>query len=464
MKFSSYWPLREARLLTVFISLIAILFTYWAGYEASGDRFTALLAGGLIAFLPQFTFRGTHISNDAMLVPTSAAATYYLIRLMRRNFTWTDGCLAAACTAFAILSKINAIIFVPVLAVVLIVKPGSLRQRIQRCSLLLITAAIVAPWSIRNQILYGDFLARHMSKALLKIYPLEMQPKYLWSDYFVREFPRTMYQSLIGEFGWMDITLPQWVYYFFGLLGLAAVAGLLSGVRRRAIGIGLSGMLVGLVLLSIAAAIDVNMTFTQPQGRYLFPALTAMAVLTALGLTQFMKIRAAKMTYLALFFLFATNVYALTCELVEYWRYDLGPNPKILDTLIPTNALNVFKGTPAEPLLSGAEYGQTFVARHDHLAAVQIQIATYQKVIPAGLITLHLRADAQSKQDIATSVFAAKKIREWDTLTLEFPEISHSAGKSYYFGVTTQGIPAGYSVTMLITPEDEYPQGRFYAK
>src|SRR5262249_6707694 len=68
-----YWPIRAVRLATVLISLITVLFCYLSGVEATGRESTGLLAGAFTAFLPQFTFRGMSVSNDAMVTAAHAA-------------------------------------------------------------------------------------------------------------------------------------------------------------------------------------------------------------------------------------------------------------------------------------------------------------------------------------------------------------------------------------------------------
>jgi 4-amino-4-deoxy-L-arabinose transferase-like glycosyltransferase len=136
--FGKYWPLRWARLFTVVLSVVTILFTYLAGYEASGRPVTGLLAGGLAAFLPQFTFRGTNISNDAMVATTSAIATYFIVRLIRRGFSWKLGCMASLTVAFAFLSKVSAMILVPVLIAALLFGTSNWQVRMKRLSLMLL--------------------------------------------------------------------------------------------------------------------------------------------------------------------------------------------------------------------------------------------------------------------------------------------------------------------------------------
>ena len=53
-----YWNVRAARLLTCLMSLATVVFCWLAGREATGRHETGLLAAGLVAFLPQFAFRG----------------------------------------------------------------------------------------------------------------------------------------------------------------------------------------------------------------------------------------------------------------------------------------------------------------------------------------------------------------------------------------------------------------------
>ena len=108
--FGRFWPFRAARLLSVLISFFTIWFCALAGSEASGRRSTGLLAGGLVAFWPMFTFRAMNVSNDSLMTMLSALALYLLVRMIKRGFTWRVGIYAALVTAGAFLCKINAIV------------------------------------------------------------------------------------------------------------------------------------------------------------------------------------------------------------------------------------------------------------------------------------------------------------------------------------------------------------------
>ncbi len=90
--------------------------------------------------------------------------------------------------------------------------------------------------------------------------------------------------SFVGLFGWMQIRLPVVFYVGYWLvLGvglLAAAASLLQDRDRRpdvllAAGFGVS---------CLAGVIYFNLTFPEPQGRYLFPVASLVVVLVVFGL------------------------------------------------------------------------------------------------------------------------------------------------------------------------------------
>jgi 4-amino-4-deoxy-L-arabinose transferase-like glycosyltransferase len=314
--FSKYWPVRWARLFTVVLSVVTILFTYLAAYEASGRPVTGLLAGGLAAFLPQFTFRGTNISNDAMVATTSAIATYFIVRLIRRDFSWKLGCMASLSVALAFLSKTNAIIFVPVLIAALLLGKSNWQVRLKHVGLTLLALVCVAPWLIRNQILYGDALA---ISRMLKVLPEFVGKKSIWSPYFVHIFPTLLVKSSIGMFGWMNVSLPRWFYFLWIVLAACALAGFVRAIIGKTIDKRLAAVFAALSLLAVVATVQLNLTISQPQGRFLFPALSAWMAVMAIGLEN-LPMWNRRLALIVMLLLFALNLYALfKIEARVYW-------------------------------------------------------------------------------------------------------------------------------------------------
>ncbi|MPY90055.1 MAG: DUF2142 domain-containing protein [Luteitalea sp.] len=276
-----YWPIRRTRLLSALMSLGTIALCGLAAFEVTGRVSTALLAAGFAAFLPQFSFRGTHVSNDALVTTMAAWTLILMLRIVCRGFTWRRGVLAAIALAAAYLSKINAIALAPALALVIVTEPGLWRQRVTRLSVLGVALAIVAPWSMRNVMLYGDpFASGAMHTAVAGM----VSERSLWDPHFITTFPRELFKSFIGSFGHLNLWLPKWIHALYMAFMLVATTGFLRRTLRDPAFRRLAAVLVTTILCSYAVALHINLTFDQPQGRYLFPALPAIMVLLAVGL------------------------------------------------------------------------------------------------------------------------------------------------------------------------------------
>lgn len=314
--FGKYWPIRLARFVSVAISTLTVLFCYMAGVEATGDETTGMLVGGIAAFLPQFTFRGMNVSNDSLVTMTCAAVTYLVVRMIKRGFNWRLGIIVAIVTALAFLSKINAI-FLPVpVSLAILGAPGTWRARLGRLSVLGIALLIVAPWLIRNQILYGDPLANHI---MLTVVSNIVDTKPITSPYFLTTFPINLFFSFIGFFGWMNLRLPDWLYLPFGLLAAMAILGYFWRGFQRQIDRRLTLILLTFPILSLAITVYINLSFSQPQGRYLFPALGAIALLVGLGL-EGLPFWSKQLTYYMLGILLLVNLYIVGAIIIPaYW-------------------------------------------------------------------------------------------------------------------------------------------------
>ena len=100
-------------------------------------------------------------------------------------------------------------------------------------------------------------------------------------------WPLTL-ESFWGRFGWMNVRVAAWIAPALNLLaavGLGSSAILvvrshtLSAVSRQAM-----VLMFCNCLLVLAAFVVYNFADTQPQGRYLYPAIAAFAVLVCGGL------------------------------------------------------------------------------------------------------------------------------------------------------------------------------------
>jgi hypothetical protein len=283
-----YWPIRYARLATVLMSLVTVIVCARTGFEATGRASTALLTGGLVAFLPQFTFRGSQVSNDALVTTMAACTVWGMMTIVRRGFTWRRGTLTAIALAAAWLTKINALCLVPAFALVILTEPVPWRKRLVYMGVFGVTLALVAPWSIRNIMLYGDpFAIGAMPTAV----PLLIVERAIDRHWLVT-VPRETFKTFVGYFGHATLKLPRLAYAAWLAFFAAGFAGLAwhawRGERRESGEGGMSPRLALILLTIIAGAcaivVRINLQFDQPQGRYLFPALPAIALMIAMGL------------------------------------------------------------------------------------------------------------------------------------------------------------------------------------
>ena len=250
---------------------------------AAGGPTIGVLTALIVALLPMFTFRAGGISNDVAVGCFAAAATWGMVRLVREPFAWRIAWWTSAAIGFAYLTKITAIALVPPFAFALLVAgpAAAWRVRALRLGALALMVAMVAPWSIRNVMLYGDpFASEAMRTAIAPL----ITDRPLSSPYFVTVFPRVLGKSFIGIFGWAEVTMPPVAYRPYLLLfavGLGAAA--LAAARRR-LDWRLAALLALTCLAALAVVVRINLQLTQPQGRYLLGCVPAFAILVSLGL------------------------------------------------------------------------------------------------------------------------------------------------------------------------------------
>ncbi|MGA8029939.1 MAG: glycosyltransferase family 39 protein, partial [Bryobacteraceae bacterium] len=448
-----YLPIRRTRLATGALSLIGILFTGLAAFEITRSTSSAVIAAALIGFLPQFDFRGATVNNDAAVAVFCAVATYFIARMAVRGFEKLPAILGSIALALAFLSKINAVAVVPAFVTCLLLTSPDWKTRARRLMVLVIPAIVILPWLVRNKILYGDVLA---SNVMLRTVPGLVQKRSLTDPYFSTTFPTVTVQSFIGYFGWINVRLPESIYKGFEVLFYVAVFGVLFMLLGSRKYVRVVALLASIPILSAVIMIDFNMTFPQPQGRLLFPCLSALAILMALGLTAISRGRRYVAIVVALGCL-SVNIYALTNVIYPaYWRakpaFDM-PDATVPDTMM--------KGRPPGPLLPGHKFTQSFTAEHDDLSAVDIEVAEYAKA-RSGSLTISL-SDSEKGPILASTEIPAAKIPQCCTYQrLSFAPLPHSAGKQYFVSLSTKGLTLPAALTVFLSGTNVYRDGEFF--
>jgi hypothetical protein len=218
-------------------------------------------------------------------------------------------------------------------------------------------------------------------------------------------------------------------------------------------------VLITLPLMALGSVIQLNLTFSQPQGRYLFAGLPALMVIVAIGLAGLPGWNVAAHRA-AISLLIAINIYALLgVEFPAYWMHKSVTPKTVLETNIPPELmLNGAVG----PMTPGGQFGQTFTASGPNLSSVEMEIANYGKRSPVGFVRLHLRQSVASQTDIAMATIAAAGIPDCSFVKVSFPPINESQGKSYYVFVDTQGVSQAYPITVFASRTDVYSGGELF--
>ncbi len=277
------------RLLSVALGAGTVYFTYLLARELlPGRRSLSLVAAALVGFNPQFCFISGAVSNDNLVTFLAAISLFLSVRYLLGRLGRRGVALWGLVLGLAALSKVSGLLLLAVALGAILAAAWSRRSPLPSlladAGLLLGLWALVAGWwYLRNWFLYGEPTG---TSAMIAVAGERTTPV-SWPA-FLHEL-RGLRISYWGVLGWFNILAWPWLYRVADALGLLALAGLLLGAwwsRRRLLND--ARPLAALALVAWAALMAVSLLFwtTQTfgsQGRLLFPASPALAVLSVLG-------------------------------------------------------------------------------------------------------------------------------------------------------------------------------------
>ena len=286
------------RLLTVGIGAVLLVVAFHAANAVVGGRpQLAVLAAGLIAFIPQHVAMTAGVNNDALAELVVAATLWASVVYVggKHPRPWRVGVLVG----IALLTKTTAYIVVGVGATAVLIRwrrsSHSFQWALAQLAWVFVPAALIsAPWFVRNVITYGWHdplgLARHELVVENQPRTAEWLILYGW-DGLLWRLARTTFQSFWGQFGWMALPLPSQAYRVLLVLSGSLLIGFGAWVFRkhRMSGDSLSihgpaSLFALSALLTFLAFLWYNLSFVQHQGRYLYTALVPLSTGAALGL------------------------------------------------------------------------------------------------------------------------------------------------------------------------------------
>jgi hypothetical protein len=296
------WSWRLARLASSLTGAVTIIFTGLAAdalhrrlnndpARGNSDQ-KALLAAALVAFNPQFIFTSSLVTNDALLAALGAALLWLFISSPR---SLPHTALIGAILGMALITKQSALLFLPL--ALAWCATGGVRQRCAAAipvpaALLVVTgvAGLVGGWwYVRNWILYGDPLGLQAFRVEFTTQAFEVTNPAAWTGALM-----TLHESFWARFGWMNLPAPAWTMLVYTLVVAAAAAGWIRrSIRPHQATCAWNWQLAALPLLAFLWVVSFALTagLVAWQGRMLFPALAAIAILIACGLGVWIRNR-----------------------------------------------------------------------------------------------------------------------------------------------------------------------------
>lgn len=290
------------------LRLVALPFqlaTVWVAWKAGRELFPnrpelAPALAAFVAFLPTQAQLGGAISNDATTHFLCALIVWRLVRFFAPHIppphaalAVREGALLGALFGLGLLTKLTVLQLYPVLVVAVVLalraKRITLPDGIKLVGVAVAVGLLIAsPWLVRNQLLYGDFLAQTIYKATGPNFsPDEICATFGWNG---MDYARNMgLRSLASFWYFLDPGLPY--KQFVGpplLLLLALVLSLLPlfglyKASKEKISEPLFGFAVLVPLCLVPFFVKFIYEVFQAQGRYFLPSLLAVAMVCVGG-------------------------------------------------------------------------------------------------------------------------------------------------------------------------------------
>ena len=270
-------------------------------------KWLALTVAAFVAFLPQHVAMLAAVNNDSLSELLIAAILFLVLRL-RPAGDGGDGVNRRVLLALGLilglgfLTKATVYLMAPINAAALLWRFwGRWSQLAGSAALVFGLAFLIGfPWWTRNVLVYDDLdpLGIGAHNKVVTGQPRTEE----WIDErglgaTLGALVQTTFQSFWGQFGWMGVVMPGWVYQILLAFTLLTLTGAAWMAWRQAMGRKWPGwdairdsdlalavtVMGGTLLLSVALLLTYNVTFVQHQGRYLFPALIPIGLLVALA-------------------------------------------------------------------------------------------------------------------------------------------------------------------------------------
>lgn len=292
--------------LTLLMCAVAVVAAYALTRRLLPQRpWLAVAAAGVTAFNPQFLFVSATVGNDGPAIAlgslTLLATVEIALRARRGEApSWWLFVGLGVVLGLGMLSKLTFFGIVPMVAITALYTLAAARGWRARAlggwgASGAVALALGAWWYLRNLQVYGTTFDIAGAGRFDRRTLVEIQEKPEQMAQILSWYPEPLFQSYWLRFGWMSVYPERWVYDLaiaacaLAVTGLALYAVLRVLRREPEDGASTLGLLLcGLALFSTFAITTWRFAYTignhYPQGRYLYPAQPATALLLVLGL------------------------------------------------------------------------------------------------------------------------------------------------------------------------------------
>jgi 4-amino-4-deoxy-L-arabinose transferase-like glycosyltransferase len=269
------------RLFDVALLLPVPLLAAGAARRLSGSRPAALVAASFTLFVPQAGHIMGSVTNDALVTLSGAVITYLCVVVLGGDLRVRTALWLGLALGVGLLTKVMVVFALPMVAAAYLLAPGSRARRL-RGTLLAGAVALAAGgwWWLRNLLVLGTVQPVGIPDRFA-----DGEPAGPW--YFLRTGVTQLTRSFFGNFGWLELRIPDGVFWTAAVtIGALAVIGAarLPAARR---GLGMVLLLPAALWLAVLANAWPGYQETglviAVQGRYMFAGLVALSVAVALG-------------------------------------------------------------------------------------------------------------------------------------------------------------------------------------
>lgn len=390
--------LHIARFVSALLGAGTIVFTYLLAREFfppaanAKYKYIPLLAAVFVAFLPQFLFVSSTVSNDSAAILLSSAVVWQLAYLTKHPFTLKRALGLGITLGLSLLAKLSCLTLLPLTSIVLVYIAW--RQRAYRTVLgyavlvFGLTALLSGWWFLRNAQLYGNVLPSAIIAEMVGT-----RPNYLSLARWLTTEAQGVWLSSWGVFGWFNILAPGFYYWFYdvlAVLGLMGIVVALTQTRQRA-HLSFALLMLPLWLGIVALALwYFSADIISNQGRLMFPALSSYAVLWAWGILSLVPGQWSRVVTVA-----AATVFVLIAAAVPAWL--IAPSYK--PTLVASNTLPENLKPVTARFENGVEWLGVDVKREQVRTGETLGVTLYYRVASAQALNqavfIHLVNSAQ---------------------------------------------------------------------